>query len=44
MRVFFQGDDIAMQMDYLAEDVMAELGSQTRDIEETPDGPTLAFC
>ncbi len=24
--------------------VMAEFGSQTLDIEETDDGPTLAFC
>lgn len=61
VRVFFEGDDLAMQMDHaldgdsafdhnghvvliLAEDVMAGLGSQTLDIEETDDGPTLAFC
>ena len=61
VRIFFDGDDLAMQMDHqlegdsafdhngrvvliLAEDVMAEIGSQTLDIEETPDGPTLAFC
>ena len=28
----------------LSEDVMAQIGSQTLDIEETDDGPTLAFC
>ena len=61
VRVFFEGDDLAMQMDHplegdssfdhngrvvliLAEDVMAQIGSQTLDIEETDDGPTLAFC
>ena len=61
VRVFFEGDDLAMQLDHslegdssfdhngrvvliLAEDVMAEIGSQTLDIKETADGPTLTFC
>ena len=61
VRLFFKGDDLAMQMDHhlegdsafdhkgrvvliLSEDVMAEIGSQTLDIKETADGPTLAFC
>ena len=28
----------------IADDVVAEIGTQTLDIEETDDGPTLAFC
>ena len=61
VRVFFEGDDIAMQMDHLldgdsafdhkgrtvlimTEEVAAQIGLQTLDIEETKDGPILAFC
>lgn len=28
----------------IAEDVVAAIGIQTLDIDETDDGPTLAFC